>query len=216
MPRYHSPIMIKSSRGQRPYHHGNLPEVLADAAEAVVRELGVHDFSLRECARRAGVAHSAAGHHFGDVTGLLSEVAARGFDRLTASMRQERGAATGPEALKRIGRGYVAFALRDPAIFELMFHSDRVDGKNPRLQQAGKAAFAELVDAVAQARGSNARDEEALRFAWAGVHGAAMLLINGALPGRGQGSKAASKLDGIVDRIVFTVLHYEDAANKIS
>jgi hypothetical protein len=43
-----------------------------------------------------------------------------------------------------------------------------------------------------------------------------MLLINGALSGRGQGSKAASKLDGIVDRIVFTVLHYEGSANTIS
>lgn len=124
-------------------------------------------------------------------------------------MRQQRGASTGPEALKRIGRGYVAFALRDPAIFELMFHSDRVDGKNPRLQQAGKAAFQELVDAVAQARGSDARDEEALRFAWAAVHGIAMLLINGALPGRGSGHKAVSKVDGIVDRIVFAILHYE-------
>jgi AcrR family transcriptional regulator len=201
--------MRKPARGQRPYHHGNLPEVLAAAAEAVVRELGVHGFSLRECARRAGVAHSAPGHHFGDVTGLLSEVAARGFDRLTESMRRERGGTTGPEALKRIGRGYVAFASRDPAIFELMFHSDRVDGKNPRLQQAGKAAFQELVDAVAQLRGSEVRDEEALRFAWAAIHGVAMLLINGALSGPGRGLKAASKLDGIVDRIVFTVLHYE-------
>jgi AcrR family transcriptional regulator len=206
--------MPKPPRGQRPYHHGNLPEVLAAAAEAVVRELGVHDFSLRECARRAGVAHSAPGHHFGDVTGLLSEVAARGFDRLTASMRQQRGGATGPEALKHIGRGYVAFALRDPAIFELMFHSDRVDGENPRLQEAGNAAFGELVDAVAQARGSQARDEEALRFAWAGVHGAAMLLINGALSGPGHGPKAAAKLDGIIDRIVFTILHYEGAASR--
>ena len=170
--------MTKPSRGQRPYHHGNLPAVLAAAAEAVVREQGVHDFSLRECARRAGVAHSAPGHHFGDVTGLLSEVAARGFDRLTGSMRQERGATTGPEALKRIGRGYVAFALRDPAIFELMFHSDRVDGKNPRLQQAGTAAFQELVDAVAQARGGDVRDEEALHFAWAAVHGLAMLFAH--------------------------------------
>jgi AcrR family transcriptional regulator len=207
--------MKKLLRGQRPYHHGNLPAVLAVAAEAIVREQGVHGFSLRECARRAGVAHSAPGHHFGDVTGLLSEVAARGFDRLTGSMRQERGATTGPEALKRIGRGYVAFAVRDPAIFELMFHSDRVDGKNPRLQQAGKAAFQELVDAVAQARGS-ARDEEALRFAWAAVHGLAMLLINGALPARGSGRTAAPKVDGIVDRIVFTILHYDDAATTVS
>jgi AcrR family transcriptional regulator len=200
--------MTKPARGQRPYHHGNLPEVLAAAAEAVVREVGVHDFSLRECARRAGVAHSAPGHHFGDVTGLLSEVAARGFDRLTLSMRQERGGATGPEAVKRIGRGYVGFALRDPAIFELMFHSDRVDEKNPRLKEAGNAAFAELVDAVAQARGTDVRDEESLRFAWAGVHGAAMLLINGAFAGRGHGPKAAPKIDGIVERIVFTILHY--------
>ena len=204
--------MTKPSRGQRPYHHGNLPAVLAAAAEAVVREQGVHDFSLRECARRAGVAHSAPGHHFGDVTGLLSEVAARGFDRLTGSMRENHGATTGPEALKRIGRGYVAFALRDPAIFELMFHSDRVDGKNSRLQQAGQAAFQELVDAVAQARGSDARDEEALHFAWAAVHGLAMLLINGALSAPSSGRKAAPKVDGIVDRIVFTILHYEGSA----
>jgi hypothetical protein len=127
-------------------------------------------------------------------------------------MRQERGATTGPEALKSIGRGYVAFALRDPAIFELMFHSDRVDGKNSRLQQAGTAAFQELVDAVAQARGSDIRDEEALRFAWAAVHGLAMLLINGALSGQGAARKAPPTIDGVVDRIVFTILHYESGA----
>jgi AcrR family transcriptional regulator len=207
-------LMTQSHPDTRRYHHGNLPEVLAGAAEEVVRELGVHSFSLRECARRAGVAHSAPGHHFGDVTGLLTEVAVRGFERLTQVMRSWRGDAEGPLALERIGRGYVDFALADPAIFVLMFHSSRVDRKSPRLQQAGGAAFEELVIAVASARANKERDEAALRFAWAAIHGIAMLLTDGPLhPAEGSGGgKAAALVDGVVERIVYTIVNYQSGA----
>ncbi|HEX2115558.1 MAG TPA: TetR/AcrR family transcriptional regulator [Alphaproteobacteria bacterium] len=194
-------------RGARPYHHGNLPEALAAAAEALVRERGVHAFSLRECARRAGVTHSAPGHHFGDITGLLTEVAARGFERLTARMRAERGDAEGSSALHRIGRGYVAFAVSDPVIFLLMFHSDRVDRGNPKLQSAGAEAFGELVSAVAAATGKSSRDEDALRFAWSGVHGMAMLLIDRRLkPAPGErASDPLALAEGTIARIVHTI-----------
>jgi AcrR family transcriptional regulator len=192
---------------RRPYHHGNLPETLAAAAEALVRERGVHAFSLRECARRAGVTHSTPGHHFGDITGLLTEVAARGFDRLTARMREDRGDAEGSSALHRIGRGYVAFAVSDPVIFLLMFHSDRIDRSNPRFQRAGADAFEELVTAVAAARGKTARDEDALRFAWSGVHGMAMLLIDGRLkPAAGErASDPLALAEGTIERIVHAI-----------
>lgn len=194
----------------RPYHHGNLPEALASAAEALVREKGAHGFTLRECARRAGVAHSAPAHHFGDVSGLLTEVAARGFDRLTRRMRNERSDASGADVLRAIGRGYVAFALSDPPIFVLMFHSDRIDRGSRRLQTAGEDAFGELVDAVAETTGRTSRDEDTLRFAWAAVHGLAMLLVDGPKrPAFGNSRKAQLAMaEGALARIVHSVLSF--------
>lgn len=196
----------------KPYHHGDLFDALARVAEELVRETGIHGFSLRECARRAGVAHSAPAHHFGDVHGLLSEVSARGFERLTARMQAHRAGAEGPEALERIARGYVDFALSDPVVFVLMFHSDRVDRGNPRCQRAGDAAFAELVAAVSSARSGAGRDNEVLRFAWAAIHGIAMLLVDGPLmPAGGNRRGGAIELaEGTIRRIVHSVMSYAE------
>ncbi len=198
----------------RPYHHGDLFDALARVAEELVRETGIHGFSLRECARRAGVAHSAPGHHFGDVTGLLTEVAARGFERLTLRMQQYRAGAEGPEALERIARGYVDFALEDPVVFVLMFHSDRVERGSPRCSRAGDAAFGELVSAVASAKGDDTRDNDVLRFAWAAIHGISMLLVDGPLmPAGGNRRGGSSDLaEGTIRRIVHAVMSYVEPA----
>lgn len=202
--------------GPRPYHHGDLFDTLVKVAEDVVRGAGIHDFSLRECARRAGVAHSAPGHHFGDITGLLTEVAARGFERLAERMQRRRAGVEGPEALERIARGYVDFALADPIIFVLMFHSDRVDRGSPRCQRAGDAAFAELVSAVSSAKGDSTRDNDVLRFAWAAIHGIAMLLVDGPLmPAGGNRRGGSGELaEGTIRRIVHSVTTYVEPAER--
>src|SRR5689334_17132119 len=70
----------------RPYHHGSLPQALLAAAEAVLKRAGIAGLTLRAIAREAGVSHTAPQHHFGDTAGVLSELAATGFMRLTASM----------------------------------------------------------------------------------------------------------------------------------
>jgi AcrR family transcriptional regulator len=197
---------MKAKAAARPYHHGDLAEALARAAEALVREVGPSGFSLRECARRAGVTHSAPGHHFGDVTGLLTEVAARGFERLTASMRARRGDATGAAALQLIGEGYVAFALSDPAILTLMFHSDRLDRDSPRLKRAGDEAYEELVAAVAATKGTP--DEESLLFAWAAVHGVSLLLAHGPRRAAGGKSRGAAQAEATIRRVVHAVMTY--------
>ncbi len=202
-----SAIAANPPEPARPYHHGDLRRALLDAAEGLVREGGVAAFSLRECARRADVAHSAPGHHFGDVSGLLTEVAARGFDRLTARLTAACGDAHPGDALARVASAYVAFALNDPAIFGLMFHSGRIDRSRPRLQQAGDLAFAELVSAVGATRQGVGDDTETLRFAWAAMHGIAMLLIDGPLkPAGGQRSGGDARLaEGTIRRIIHTV-----------
>jgi AcrR family transcriptional regulator len=52
---------------ERSYHHGDLRRSLLVAAEAELEEKGIEGFSLRGCAKRAGVSHAAPAHHFGDV-----------------------------------------------------------------------------------------------------------------------------------------------------
>ena len=77
----------------RPYHHGHLRQAILAAAIDALTESGPARLSLRELARRAGVSHAAPAHHFGDKAGLLTAVAAQGYDLLadTLSAAQRAG-----------------------------------------------------------------------------------------------------------------------------
>ncbi len=70
----------------RPYHHGDLRQAVLDAAVAAITEAGPAAVSLRELARRAGVSHAAPAHHFGDKAGLLTALAAEGYDLLADAL----------------------------------------------------------------------------------------------------------------------------------
>lgn len=163
------------------YHHGDLRAALLRAGEAELSEHGVEAFSLRRVARRAGVSHAAPAHHFGDARGLLTALAAEGFRRFLATQgRFEAAASPDPDAqLMAAAEGYLAFAREAPALFRLMFASDRPDGADPDFCAAAGAAFAHLVDQVSSVRGAPAMESAAGRAdvtaAWAMVHGIATL-----------------------------------------
>src|SRR5882672_682847 len=69
-----------------PYHHGALREAMLKAAERILGRDGIAGLTLRAAAREAGVSHAAPKNHFGDVRGLLSELAAVGFTRFSAAL----------------------------------------------------------------------------------------------------------------------------------
>jgi AcrR family transcriptional regulator len=170
------------------YHHGALKDALVVAAEAILLENGVAGFSLRAAARRAGVSPSAPAHHFGDAAGLLTEVAARGFEELAKDLRgaEERGGADPAARLRELGRAYVAFAFRYPARVRLMFRRDMCDPQSERLKQAGDEAFASLERTVRAFRGiapeeaCDPRTMGMILAAWSMVHGFAQLALDGA------------------------------------
>jgi AcrR family transcriptional regulator len=178
---------------ERPYHHGDLASALLDASEAELAEKGIEAFSLRGVAKRAGVSHAAPAHHFGDVDGLLTALAARGFERFLARQETFRQQARHePQAqLQASGLGYVVFALENPALFRLMFGSRRPDFGSDRLGRAASTAFEELVRQVAEVTGNHTpptKDRSVLTdvgAAWAIVHGLADLLAAGRLPSLG-------------------------------
>jgi AcrR family transcriptional regulator len=181
-----------------PYHHGALRDGLLAAAEAVLRRDGLAGMTLRAAAREAGVSHAAPTHHFGDLTGLLTALAADGFRRFGEALR---AAVTAPDAQRWDGaRAYIAFALANPALFQLMFRTDRLDDANPALREARLQALQH----IAAARRMPATDLSVAQLGevlggWALVHGYTLLLLDGRLAGLPALGPAGTTPDALLD-----------------
>ena len=161
---------------------------VAEAAAALLSERGPSGFSLREAARRAGVSHAAPGYVFGDLRGLLTEVALRSNARLTARMERarRRHRADPLAAVLGVGRAYVRFAIEAPAEFRNLF-GDHLDPDDPAVAAARLDGAMPLVEAVRALHpdADPGSDEFGGRMllAWATVHGIAVLAVDGRLPG---------------------------------
>jgi AcrR family transcriptional regulator len=179
-------MAVNSSPKGRPYHHGALKAAVLDAAARILERDGIAGLTLRGAAREAGVSHAAPKNHFGDLAGLLSELAASGYVRLREAMLAAADAGDPPSLrLHAIGAAYVEFARANPALFLLMFRSERLDMGRPALREAADALFGLLAGAVGkEAPADGALDEREaveMALAWSQVHGLAMLLIDGRL-----------------------------------
>jgi AcrR family transcriptional regulator len=171
------------------YHHGALHEALLKAAEKVLERDGLQGLTLRAVAREAGVSHAAPTHHFGELTGLLSELAAIGFRHFNAAMAAADSSGPSPldKAMAR-AKAYVAYARAHPGMYGLMFRTERLDMTRPSLHEAASASFAGLAGAIGASRHEQISAEAlsldqaaAIARAWSLVHGFTMLLLDGRL-----------------------------------
>jgi AcrR family transcriptional regulator len=171
------------------YHHGDLPEALLAAADALIKEKGVGGFSLREAARKVGVDPAASYRHFRDKDAVVQALARRGFTRLAARMHEGlQEAGRSPERkLFTLGHTYVAFALDEPSAFRAMFGPTGVDARDDLLRgtypvEQGPYHLVQRTLRDWAREGEHKLDiDEASVTLWAGVHGLACLLIEGAL-----------------------------------
>jgi AcrR family transcriptional regulator len=175
------------------YHHGDLRNALLKAGHEILEEKGLRALSLRAVAARVGVSHSAPAHHFGNLKGLLTGLVTEAYARFAASMADERArSAPSPvEQIRAAGRGYVAFAQHNPALFRLMFSSVQLDGDNAEMRRAGEKAYRQLVEIshpAAEALGAKTEDEkrEIANLIWTATHGYAHLLVEGRMSGPDQ------------------------------
>lgn len=189
-----SPPKASASRGAaaRPYHHGDLRATLLRLAMEVLERDGVEGLTLRALAREAGISHAAPKHHFDDLAGLLSEVAAVGYGRLADALEQAAQSAQGDTRARMValGRAYVAQAHDHPGMFRLMFRNACLDFSRPALREASTRSRAVMLRALAARRlaGTDATQpcgeaaaEVAFVAAWSLVHGFAVLLTDGRL-----------------------------------
>lgn len=196
------PQKPRKPSSNKPYHHGALRRALLEVGEQLVEEKGIEGFTLRECARRAGVSHGAPAHHFGDATGLLTELAAHGFEELDALMTRFRLKERRDPYSQFVATGlaYVDYALRHRARFQLMFRSDRLCYDNARLSDAASRTYRQLEEtlaAIPRKSGSRKSGKTGLSLshqaalAWSMVHGVATLTLENQSFAEGLGGSPA-------------------------
>ncbi|WP_267715806.1 TetR/AcrR family transcriptional regulator [Streptomyces sp. CoH17] len=159
------------------YHHGDLRAALLSTAMEMLE--GGEPFSLRAVARQAGVSPTAPYRHFKDRDALESALAVEGFRELLAILGDGRDLPASPPDLAEFAVTYVAFALRRPALFRVMFGKACNDADDERV----KAADA-LHDLLAGALDHVFPDADASALASAGwglAHGLACLYLDGKL-----------------------------------
>ncbi len=184
----------KKGTAKESYHHGDLRRALLEASVQLIARDGVEALSLREVAQRVGVSPAAPYHHFSNKAQLLGAIAATGFDGLAQAMDQ--AVAKSPPGdpiarLRALGEAYVAFALARPTEFRLMFRPGLVSDKDLPPDCTPDRTFGALMEALAAVAPllppGLIRPEALTLAAWAIVHGAAELVLDGPLGTPGEG-----------------------------
>ncbi|MFY1675216.1 TetR/AcrR family transcriptional regulator [Plantactinospora sp. WMMB334] len=193
--------MSEPTAAGRQYHHGDLRRALLAAAATAIEESGPAALSLRDLARRAGVSHAAPAHHFGDKAGLLTAFAAEGFEMLAETLAQVREESGG--SLLETGVGYIGFAVRHRAHFEVMFRTELLHRDDSALAAARQRAGAALRAGVAGLPAAPTGDEagNAALAAWSIVHGFATLWLGRALPADQVGDDPEAAARKVIRRL---------------
>ena len=161
-----------TTKDTRPYHHGNLRRAVLDAAIAVIAESGSDALSLRQLASRIGVSHGAPAHHFGDRAGLLTAVAAEGYDLLGDALEvaHQQG------DFLEVGLAYVRFAVDHPAHFLVMYQPSLYRVDDPAVVAARGRAAAALYGSAGTV-GAAAPATDVGLAGWCLMHGLATLWL---------------------------------------
>ena len=190
------------------YHHGNLRQALLEHGVALARAGGPDAVVLRDVQRLAGVSNSAAYRHYADRHALLAAVKANVMAQIGAAMVEAldavpAGAPAATRALARFratGQAYIDFALAEPGLFRTAFVPDGTEPSEETVPadrhpfQILRGCIDDLVAAGMLAEDRRDGFDEA---AWAAVHGAATLFLDGPL-----GMAGTDRQQLITDRLL--------------
>lgn len=174
------------------YHHGNLRQALLDHGVALARTGGPDAVVLRDVQRMAGVSNSAAYRHYADRRALLAAVKANVMAQIGAAMVEaiEQVPDDGPatdRALARFratGQAYIDFAVAEPGLFRTAFAPDGTEPSEetvPPERHPFQILRGCIDDLVAAGMLASTRRDGFDEAAWAAVHGAATLFLDGPL-----------------------------------
>ncbi len=164
--------------GRRSTHSPEeLRELILRAAEDVVKLHGLAGFSAREIARLIGYSAGTLYNCFENLDDLILHVEARVLDKLDHELAAIQRTGTPDEHVRRLALGYLAFTLRQPKLWNLLFehhlpptmpvpawYQEKLDALLARVETA-------LRPLVSKSKTNEAELQRAARVLWAGVHG---------------------------------------------
>src|SRR5215216_418152 len=101
---------------------------IIDAARDMFAADGVEAVTMRAIADRIEYTPTAIYHHFRDKQALLEELCSRDYRALAQAFTRVGRIEDPIERLRRIGLGYVDFALANPSHYRFMFMTRKPDG----------------------------------------------------------------------------------------
>jgi AcrR family transcriptional regulator len=205
-------LMVLSASAKRGYHHGDLRNALVEAAATLAKKGGPGSVTVRAAARTVGVTPTAAYRHFAGHEELLAEAKIRCLNGLGEAMR---GRLTAPlasgsrqqHAIRNVfaaGRAYIEYALAEPGLFRTAFGAGGavLDKEPAELTDQSFGLLIGLLDElVAAGVVSTERRPMAEVATWSGVHGLALLLLDGPLRDVAEQTKEEA-----IDRTLVAVL----------
>lgn len=169
----------KRAAGPRGEHdREGFTEMVAQAAESLVRNEGFRAFGMRRLAAAIGYAPNSIYNAVGDLDQVILRVNARTFRRLYGTL----SGAIVPDRSPRdnalaVADAYLAFVAADPRVWSLVFeHVAAPDVPFPDWYAEALAQAVGLVDTVLQPLLPDATERrQAVAALWAGLHGIASL-----------------------------------------
>ncbi|MBN8743057.1 MAG: TetR/AcrR family transcriptional regulator [Thiomonas arsenitoxydans] len=168
------------SKPARSYHHGDLRAALLASARVLLEESGPASLSVREIARRVGVAAPSVYHHFANLDALTLALVEQGFTEFAHQLKEAPTNAKG--RMRETGTAYIRFACTNPNLYRLMF------GEGFRLASNASGPIRQLrqltydkLSAGLSLRLPPEKVPDAALYLWSITHGLAMLIIDGQL-----------------------------------
>lgn len=181
-------------------------ERIVDEAIALIRERDVTALSMRALATRLEVTAPALYAHFSNRDSLLRACAQVGYDELDARFRKEKPD-TALDMIWVSSRGYVRYALDEPALFALMFmyRPDAIEidvDAAADIEHGGATSVFDsmLENLTAAIETGELRAGDPLNYGlalWAAVHGVAT--VAGLAPGLDVDALLDSVVGGLLD-----------------
>lgn len=166
---------LRSERGARAYHVGNVRNRLLAAARLILEREGRDHLQLRAIAGRIGVSAPTVYYHYADKRTLLAALAREGFVALRAALEHADAGQTGGAGLRAISAAYLGFVDEHPALYRLMYEL-RDSAPTAEVVTAEEGALSAMRQAVARTLSMAAPDETTETMAealWAFGRGAA-------------------------------------------
>jgi len=159
-------------------------ELCKVATERFARH-GYEGVTMRQLAEALGCSPKTPYRYFKDKADILATVRAQAFTRFADTLEKAATAAPPSERGRRTSEAYLAFALKNPHAYRIMFDIDApLDEKHPELGPAAERAARYITRGAEQLAESGAIDADPKLFGWsmwAALHGVVMLHQSGML-----------------------------------